>query len=203
MLSHSRNDRNKYYLMICVLHHPGIHGKTYTSDPNIETHYLVHQRYDAVTGISLGYFEEYIEYDTDEEYDSDSDVENDNTFVRIDDDIRFLTETYSNPEHVNLRHFGAHPTIRNYYNIVSKPNYIKPEIGEYIILPTQEAVAILKTFWLRIIQKKWKKVFQERKEIIKQRCYLSNLSIREIRGMWPKSCVNLPGLKGMLSDLKK
>jgi hypothetical protein len=45
-------------------------------------------------------------------------------------------------------------------------------------------------------------VFQERKNIIKQRCNFSNLSIREIRGIWPKSCGNLPGLKGMLSDLK-
>jgi hypothetical protein len=45
-------------------------------------------------------------------------------------------------------------------------------------------------------------VFQERKNVIRQRCNLSNLSIREIRGRWPESCFNLPGLKGMLSELK-
>lgn len=202
MLTRLRNDINKYYLMICELHYPEIHGKTDTSDPNIETHYLVYNIYDTITGISLYHADEFMEYDTEQEYDSDSEsVIYDNRIIKIDDDIKFLRDMYSNP--INIQYFMKHPVIRNYHNIVSKSNYIKPEIGEYIILPTQEAIAILKTFWIRIIQKKWKKIFQQRKTIIKQRCYLSNLSIREIKGLWPESCINLPGLKGMLSDLKK
>ena len=40
------------------------------------------------------------------------------------------------------------------------------------------------------------------KNIIRQRCNFSNLSIREMRERWPKSCFNLPGLRGMLSELK-
>jgi hypothetical protein len=186
--------------MLCELHYQGRHGKTEHSDPNIETHYLVYDRFDPITGISYSHLNEYEEYDTDDEYDSDSDIID--NLVRINDEIIFLKQYYSNPTHTNPRYFGKHPTIRNYHNIVLKSNYIKPEIGEYIILPTQESVAILKTFWLRIIQKKWKKVFQERKNVIKQRCNLSNLSIKEIRGRWPQSCFNLPGLKGMLSDIK-
>jgi hypothetical protein len=116
--------------------------------------------------------------------------------------ILHLKHMYSDTCNFDPYNFGIHPSIRNYYNIISKENYIKPEIAEYIILPTREAIAILKTFWLRIIQKKWKKIFQERKNIIKQRCNFSNLSIREIQGKWPDSCMNLPGLKGMLSALK-
>ena len=199
---HSNNTQNnkKHYLMLCELHYPGRHGKSENSDPNIETHYLVYDRFDPITGISYSHLNEYEEYDTDDEYDSDSDIID--NLVRINDEIAFLKQYYSNPAHTNPRYFGKHPTIRNYHNIVLKSNYIKPEIGEYIILPTQESVAILKTFWLRIIQKKWKKVFQERKNVIKQRCNLSNLSIKEIRGRWPQSCFNLPGLKGMLSDIK-
>lgn len=194
-------NNNNHYLMLCELHYPGRHGKTHDSDPHIETHYLVYDRFDPITGISFLHLDENEESDTDNEYESDDDME-EREYVNLNNQMAFLKEMYSNPANLSPQYFGIHPTIRNYHNIISKPNYIKPEIGEYIILPTQEAIAILKTFWLRIIQKKWKKVFHQRKNIIRQRCYLSNLSIKEIRGRWPESCINLPGLRGMLSELK-
>jgi hypothetical protein len=202
MNRNNSENTKKYYLMLCELHHPDIHGKTNNSDPNIETHYLVHDRFDPITGISYSHIDSYEEYDTD----NDSETDNELSLIRINDEITYLKEFYSdltqNFTQIRPIYFGIHPIIRNYHNIILRQDYIKPEIGEYIILPTQESVAILKTFWLRIIQKKWKKVFQERKNTIRERCNLSNLSIKEIRGRWPKSCVNLPGLKGMLSVLK-
>ncbi len=174
--------QHTHYLMLCELHHPEIHGKNGSSDPNIETHYLVFDRFDPITGISYSQFDEYDD-NSDREYNSDSDDDyDDNKLVTIYDEIEFLMEkNYALQSNVH-----NHPTIRNYHNIVLKSNYLKPEIGEYIILPTQEAVAILKTFWLRIIQKKWKKVFQERKNMIKQKC----------------NYINLPGLRGMLHNIK-
>ena len=174
-----RPSEKKYYLLLCELHCPERHGKTDDSDPNIETHYLVYDRYDPNTGESLHNFDEYQDDDADNEYDSDEDMDEDMDEVglcKLNDDIIFLKEIYTSQSVFVPNYFGNHPTIRNYHNIISKPNYIKQEIGEYIILPTQEAIAILKTFWIRIIQKKWKKVFQERKNIIRKRCYLSNLS---------------------------
>ena len=192
---YNNNAINKqHYLMLCELHYPGRHGKTHDSDPNIETHYLVYDRFDTKTGISYSHLDEY------EEYDTDSEDEYNNTIIRLKDEIKWLREHYSSLS--NTLYSKKHPTIRNYHNIIKHPNYIKPEIGQYIILPTQEAVAILKTFWLRIIQKKWKKVFQERKNIIKQRCNLLNLSTRELRTNLINLYKNLPGLKGMLSELK-
>jgi len=203
MQKSSRPVKNKHYLMLCEFHHPNLHGKDTSSDPNIETHYLVYDKFDPFTGISLIDIENYNYYETDTEYDSDSDDDyEENKIDRIEDKILFLKRLYSLQSEHNS-YVGTHPTIRNYTNIVNNPNYIKPEIGEYIILPTQESIAILKTVWLRIIQKKWKKVFQERKNIIRKRCHFSNLSFREIYGRWPKDCLNLPGLRGMLSDLKK
>jgi len=202
----SRDVKNKHYLMLCELHYPDLHGKNESSDPNIENHYLVFDRFEPITGISFNDMDEYDEYNTDTEYNSDADSDSgyeENSLDRIGDKINLLKHIYTTHlRNASEQYFGPHPTIRNYRNIVLSPNYIKPEIGEYIILPTQEAIAILKTFWLRIIQKKWKKVFQERKNTIRKRCNLSNLSIREIRGRWPNSCVNLPGLRGMLSNLK-
>ena len=186
----------KHYLMLCELHYPGRHGKTEDSDPNIETHYLVYDRFDAKTGISYSYLDEYeTDYDTESE-----DEYNNNIFENLKDEIKWLQDHYSNQ--FNSLYSKNHPTIRNYRNIIKNPNYIKPEIGQYIILPTQEAIAILKTFWLRIIQKKWKKVFQERKNIIKQRCNLLNLSTRELSINLLNLYTNWPGLKGMLSELK-
>jgi hypothetical protein len=192
---YNNNAINKqHYLMLCELHYPGRHGKTDDSDPNIETHYLVYDRFDSKTGISYSHLDEY------EEYDTDSEDEYNNTVIRLKDEMKWLREHYSTP--FNSLYSKKHPTIRNYHNIIKHPNYIKPEIGEYIILPTQEAIAILKTFWLRIIQKKWKKVFQQRKNVIKQRCNLLNLSTRELNTNIINLYTNLPGLKGMLSELK-
>jgi len=189
-------DKKKHFLMLCELHYPAIHGKNKDSDPFIENHYLVYDRFDPRTGISYSCLSEYEEYDTDTEYDSDDDDENSqNRVIKLNDSIAFLQKHYSNP--VN---FGNHPTIRNYHNIISRPNYIKPEIGEYIILPTQESIAILKTFWIRIIQRKWKQIFKNRQFIIRNRCCPSKLYLREITGNWLS---NLPGLRGMLNSLKQ
>lgn len=190
------NDNNgKNYLMLCELHYPAIHGKTADSDPHIETHYLVYDRFDPITGISYSCLD-------DENYDTE-DEDNENSVYTINDSITFLKNHYSNPSRFNRGLLGNHPTIRNYHNIISRQNYIKPEIGKYIMLPTQEAVAILKTFWLRIIQRKWKKVFQERKNMIRNRLSLTSLHIRQITGKWPKKYETLPGLKGMLNALIK
>ena len=179
----NRNRHNKLYLMLCELHYPGRHGKTNTSDPNIETHYLVYDRFDPISGISFTCLNDDDNYDTDDEM-SNTDDDDDtmlNKIVRITDEMTFLKRHYENQANFNPAYFGRHPTIRNYHNIISNPNYIKPEIGEYIILPTQEAVAILKTFWLRIIQRKWKKVFQERKE--KRRLNYDERLLPSLRGM--------------------
>ena len=181
--------RNKYNLLLCELHHPGIHGKTNNSAANIETHFLIHDRFDG---------HGYPIKNQDEEEDEEDVADYNITSV-----IAFLKNQYSDPANFNLRYFESHPTIRNYRNIINNSNYIKPEIGEYIVLPTQEAVAILKTFWLRILQRKWKNVFKERLNIIKMRSNPICVYARQITGKWPPYCSHLPGLTGMLNPLKK
>lgn len=194
-------NKNKWYLMLCQIHHPELHGKTDDSDPYIENHYLVYDRFEPKSGISYTFLDDYEEIDTDDEYESDEDDDIDNSYriLNINDIQTFLRQNYLNSN--ELDKFGKHPTIRNYHNIISKPNYIKPEIGEYIILPTQEAIAILKTFWLRIIQRKWKKIFKERNNILNHRSCPSAIYIREKTGKWPNNCKYLPELKGMLYKL--
>ena len=189
---------NKYNLLLCELHHPGIHGKTNNSAANIETHFLIHDRFD---GHGYPIKNEY--EDEDEDEDEEEDDEEAYYDYNITSVMAFLKNQYSNPANFNLRYFERHPTIRNYHNIISNQNYIKPEIGEYIVLPTQEAVAILKTFWLRILQRKWKNVFKERLNIMKMRSNPICVYARQITGKWPPYCSHLPGLMGMLNPLKK
>ncbi len=49
---------------------------------------------------------------------------------------------------------------------------------------------ILKTHWLRLIQRAWKKRFAAYKNILKQRTYLKNLYYKESHGRWPPHLMN-------------
>ena len=91
-----------------------------------------------------------------------------------------------------------HNIYRNYRNIITRPNYFKPEIAQCVYLESQHCVAIFKTIWIKLIQRTWKKIFAERKRVLIQRCSLKNLIYREINGKWPNSCNYFPTLKGML-----
>jgi hypothetical protein len=94
-----------------------------------------------------------------------------------------------------------HNRIRNYRNIVSGEGYIKPEIAQCIYLQTQECVAILKTFWIRLIQRRWKNILAERKRVMEKRNNIISIMYREIYGNWPNGCLRYPRLRGMLSNL--
>lgn len=90
-----------------------------------------------------------------------------------------------------------HIIFRNYKNIIRNSNYIIPEIAECIKLENEEFIAIKKTFWIRIIQRKWKKIFKIKQEIFRKRILSSSLRYREIHGKWPIECRYNQTLKGM------
>ena len=68
-----------------------------------------------------------------------------------------------------MEQYPDHPWIRNYKKLILRDDYIRPEIAQCILLKGDEKVAILKTVWLRIIQRAWKKIFQERCRVRSQR----------------------------------
>ena len=73
-------------------------------------------------------------------------------------------------------------------NIIRKHNMsYQLHLAQCIRLPTGETVCIIKTFWLRIIQRTWKKVFKERQRVLK------NIYLRQRKGK-----VFIPSLTGML-----
>ena len=77
-----------------------------------------------------------------------------------------------------------HPNIRNYANIIQTKNFIQPNIAQCIYTIENECVAIIKTFWIRWIQRKWKNMF---------RLYRQNQKKEEFK----------PTLHGMLLPPKK
>lgn len=75
-----------------------------------------------------------------------------------------------------------HPTIRNYNNIIKSENYIKLNIIEKIELDSGEIIAIIKTFWIKIFQRKWKKYYSELIKKIKYNKYIKNRIKIELTG---------------------
>jgi hypothetical protein len=72
--------------------------------------------------------------------------------------------------------------VRAYWSIVSRPNaYPMLEIVQPVTLePGGECVAVIKTFWLRIIQRRWKRIFAERRRRLAQLLAPYGLMQREI-----------------------
>ena len=102
------------------------------------------------------------------------------------------TSDFMNLEYQYL-HNQTHDLFPNYRQIVSTPNYVRPEIVECIYLqPDDHCIAIKKTFWLKIIQRSWKRVLNQRLIIKKS---LSALRHRELTGRMPA----MPGLQGLLT----
>lgn len=75
-----------------------------------------------------------------------------------------------------------HPIIRNYLDIAKRENYIKIDIVEINLLFGLEEVACIKTFWIKIFQRRWKKEFYKRKKIIQILSNPKYLLKREIQG---------------------
>lgn len=101
------------------------------------------------------------------------------SFSIIDKDIKILKRHYI------IMYEPSHPYIRNYNHI--NRNILNIQIAEKVILKGGECVAIIKTFWIRIIQRTWKKVFRK---------YLFDKYLRELRGY---KVLNRPLLiRGML-----
>jgi len=88
-----------------------------------------------------------------------------------------------------------------YYSIIHldicsiKMNIMKLDIaqdGTYNVL--------LKTFWLRLIQRNWKRVFKERKEILQNRAKPNAQYYFSLRGRYPEGLNHLPSIYGLMKS---
>jgi len=146
-------------LGICELFHPKIHGFDNCSTPDVLTHYIVRCSLDR---------EEFMDEDN---------------YDELCDDIVLMKRAYK---------FAANKMndndciIRNYKNIMGHSKYPKIDIMDVIRLkPGEEDVAILKTCWLRIFQRKCKIYYKYKQALLAYQSRPNNIQYREIHGQWP------------------
>ena len=199
-----QNLNNKFNLVLCELFNRHIHGLASSQIQEVDGHYLIISKFDGQTRRLLDEHDGTMDIDSyytdneDNEDDSDNDNDTNETILSSISDFSLFYNEYYNE--INSE---PHIIIRNYENIISRPDYIKPEIAQCVILQTQHSVAILKTIWIKLIQRKWKKIYVERQSIMRRRMSPSSLSTRELTGKWPTHCQHLPSIYGMLSNLSR
>lgn len=76
----------------------------------------------------------------------------------------------------------------------------KIEIIQLRILPDETYSCVLKTHWLRLIQRHWKRAYMRRNAIIKAWKSPSFQRIREITGKYPYGYNIVPTLRGLMAS---
>jgi hypothetical protein len=119
-------------------------------------------------------------------------------YIKTENIILFATR-------VNIRTFyefthaelSAHAYYMSYIFAERKPNI---HIMQLIIEPDDTFTAVIKTFWIKIIQRTWKKTYQKRKLFIER--FKSTISDNINRMQINRNINHLqyPGLRGLLSD---
>lgn len=77
--------------------------------------------------------------------------------------------------------------------------HVSLEIVDWECLPGLELVGYWKTFWLKLVQRKWKKIFAERRRIESERSKANAIIYREKHGKWQDNINYMPSLKGMMT----
>jgi hypothetical protein len=81
-------------------------------------------------------------------------------------------------------------------NIMRSLPYV--HILQLDIRPDGEYCAIIKTFWLKIVQRAWKKQFAKKRHIMLSRGHIAAQRHFELTGTYPRELRNIPGLRGLL-----
>jgi hypothetical protein len=130
------------------------------------------------------------------------DREHDHYYIGIQKYMRFRNVSLL-INSVSARTFFQH-TYHNilrylfYYSIVHVKNPVI-EIMKLQIMPDESYSVIRKTYWLRLVQRHWKKVFRERNAIINRRYMARARFMHETSGRYPYGLNSLPTIHGMLS----
>ena len=196
-----QKNQSRFNLVLCELFNKHIHGGDNNIIEPIDGHYLLADKFEGLSGTLIEGDSDFYDDSTDEDY---SDDEDDEEYNNNSTSINSFSIDYNQYYHFtpNIVLLKPHNTIRNYHNIIARPDYIKPEIAECIVLPSQHCVVIIKTMWIKLIQRKWENIYAERKKIIRMRMSHSSLSKRELTGYWPNKCIYLPTIHGMLYEIK-
>ena len=76
----------------------------------------------------------------------------------------------------------------------------KIDIMKLIISDEDEYKVVIKTYWIRLIQRHWKKRYEEREKIIRKRTSISSIRYKELRGRYNYGLNYIPNLNGLLNE---
>lgn len=171
-LTLSNNHTTQNILLIPEIYNKYFHGRTTDSHPNIDGQFLVLQTFHINPNNNM--------FD----------------FFKYTNNLTKFYKKYYERNFCNL--CLPHTLLRNYNNIIKHPKYLNLEIGKVYYLSGSECVCIIKTFWLKLVQRAWKKIHKIRKQILKRRCLPDSIMYRQICGKWPQNCNYMPSIRGML-----
>ena len=173
------------FLGYLELFHKDLHGFDEFSDPNIHQHFITIlsvknpiKYLSFLREISTMSKEDYYDYIC---HHSNAEI----TYHRI---IIFHIMN-----HIKKMPFLSTHPIRNFLTVQDVLYEPQIHLFDKIDLDTGESICILKTFWLKCIQRKWKKICQYNKKMIAIMTSLKSIKNREIN-IYNK---RLLGLKGM------
>jgi len=155
--------------------------------------------------------------DFDNEIDSDSDSENEEyekgdtgtalaivcqwnekEFGRTNDSSKDIDHHWLVMEIISPNKMETMYERRDFYDGHSGGN-VSLEVVKWECLPGLELVGYWKTYWIKLVQRKWKSVLAQRNEITKKRMNTKSLIYREKHGKWPEQLMIMPTLRGMLA----
>lgn len=166
---------------------------------------------------------------TSDDTNSDVDSNYDSDIEHMIEDIYFHEEEFLNSEKVDNHYYIGINKISHdkqyilYANAITVPTFFRYNIShvtEYLqeysifacssnidimklsILDDYTYSVILKTYWLRIIQRHWKKIYSQRLAAIKKRTQLQARMYFEIHGRYPDNSYIIPTIHGMLVSYK-
>ena len=170
----------KLHLAIIELYWSKIHGELNDDEKYIHYHYLVTEMFSRRNVRSCVY---------------NSDGTN--------NVIEYYKEQYD--KYINMQNgiwpiISTHPNVHisNFECIVSNNNYIQFHIVQPKLLKTGHAICIIKTHYIRWIQRAWRRLCSQRKEVMNQRLQSDNIIYYHAHGIWPNHCNNIPEMRGMI-----
>ena len=228
MCQNAQQKKTPRYLGLCEIYNPRIHGYNSKTSHELFNHYIVFcSRNFKLCALEDDFYPSnnldiYGDSDNDSDYysetDSETDSENEsnlnNTHIQnpsatiltnyaIINEFTYLKGTRNmcltgyHAQELNIGKPLSRKYIRNYNNIIKSPKYLQPEIFEKVYID-DSCCAVIKTFWIKIVQRSWKRVFKERVRIMTLRKSIRSLMYWQMSGRWPENCAYMPGLHSMI-----
>jgi hypothetical protein len=119
----------------------------------------------------------------------------------IDESNNFVMTTTVTIQSFRAYEYRLIETYLGYY-FVSDYTPINIDIMQLYISNDSTYTVILKTFWLRIVQRTWRRIFNQRSKIIQIRKSVSSQEYFRLNGKYPSYASRLYGYNGIIKSNK-